>query len=241
MAARDSASFNLNFAEIAEEAFERAGREMRTGYDLRTARRSLNLLTIEWANRGINLWTVEEGQIPLHTDQGSYDLPIDTIDLLDHVIRTGVDVNQQDISITRISGDTYSTIPSKNSTGRPLQVWIDRQSGATYAAPPLNISYVRHPRIVIWPKPDRANYYTFVYHRLRRIKDAGDGGNTEDIPFRFLPAMVAGLAHNLALKFPESSERIPLLKAQYDEQFGLAAEEDREKADLRIVPRIARV
>jgi hypothetical protein len=127
------------------------------------------------------------------------------------------------------------------SEGRPLQVWINRQSGASYAAPPLGIPYVRHPQVVVWPRPDQSQHYFFVYWRLRRIQDAGNGSNTQDIPFRFLPAMVAGLAHNLAMKFPESVDRLPMLKAQYDEQFGLAAEEDREKADLRIVPRIARV
>jgi hypothetical protein len=242
MATSGTVNFNLNFAEMAEEAFERAGREMRTGYDLRTARRSLNLLTIEWANRGINLWTVEQGSILLVEDQATYDLPIDTIDLLDHVVRTnpGED-NQQDISITRVSVDTWSTIPNKNSRGRPLQVWVHRLSGATQGIPPLGIPVVFHPQINLWPKPDQSEHYWFTYWRLRRIQDAGNGSNTQDIPFRFLPAMVAGLAHNLAMKFPESVDRIPLLKAQYDEQFGLAAEEDREKADLRIVPRIARV
>jgi hypothetical protein len=242
MPSTDTSGFNLNFAEIAEEAFERCGKEMRTGYDLRTARRSLNLLTIEWANRGINLWTVEQGSIPLVYDQGAYDLPIDTIDLLDHIIRTdpGQD-NQQDISITRISVDTYSTIPNKNSRGRPLQVWIDRQSGASYSTGPLTQPYIRFPQINVWPKPDQNNHYWFIYWRLRRIKDAGDGANTQDIPFRFLPAMIAGLAHNLALKIPEAMDRLPMLKAQYDEQFNLAADEDREKATLRIVPRIARV
>ena len=242
MATSGTTNFNLNFAEMAEEAFERAGKEMRTGYDLRTARRSLNLLTIEWANRGINLWTVEQGVIPLVYDQGVYDLPIDTIDLLDHVVRTnpGED-NQQDISITRISGDTWSTIPNKNSRGRPLQVWIDRQSGATYNVQPIPIPVVVHPRINVWPKPDQNDWYWFIYWRLRRIQDAGDGSNTQDIPFRFLPAMVAGLAYYLAMKIPEAMARLGELKLIYDEQFGLAADEDREKADLRIVPRIARV
>jgi hypothetical protein len=239
MAATDTTGFNMSFAEIAEEAYERAGKEMRTGYDLRTARRSLNLLTIEWASRGINLWLVELGQIPLVEDQGTYDLPIDTIDLLDHVIRTQNGANQQDISITRVSVETYLVIPNKNSKGRPLQVYIDRQSGAQYATGPLTQPYTRPPQITVWPKPDQSDYWIFVYWRLRRIKDAGDGSNTQDIPFRFLPAMVAGLAYYLALKIPESVERLPMLKAMYDEQFGMASDEDREKATLRIVPRIA--
>ena len=241
MASTDTAFFNLNFAELAEEAFERAGKEMRTGYDLRTARRSLNLLTIEWANRGINLWTVEQGAIPMVEDQGTYDLPIDTIDLLDHMMRTQVGVNQQDISITRISVETYLTIPNKNSRGRPLQIYIDRQSGASYATGPLTQPYIRFPQITVWPKPDQNNYYTLIYWRLRRIKDAGDGVNTQDIPFRFLPAMVSGLAYYIALKIPESMERLPMLKAMYDEQFSMASDEDREKATLRIVPRMMRI
>ena len=122
-------AFNLNMNDLIEEAFERAGLEVRTGYEFRTARRSLNLLTIEWANRGINLWTVEEGQIPMNTGQVKYPLPVDTIDLLSQVIRTGTLQNQVDININRISEDTYSTIPNKLAVGRPIQVWIDRQSG----------------------------------------------------------------------------------------------------------------
>jgi hypothetical protein len=233
--------FNLNFAELAEEAFERAGKEMRTGYDLRTARRSLNLLTIEWANRGINLWTIDIGVIPLSQGVSIYDLPVDTVDLIDHVIRTQFGINQQDYTATRISVDTYSTIPNKNSTGRPLQVWIDRQSGATYPTTSITPDIVRPPQVVLWPVPDQSNFYSFVYWRLRRIQDAGNGVNTPDIPFRFLPALISGLAYYLAMKIPEAAERLPMLKAVYDEQFGMATDEDREKATLRIVPRIAPV
>ena len=122
-------SFNLDLNNLVEDAFERCGKELRTGYDLRTARRSLNLLTIEWANRGINMWTVEPGQISLNQGQIMYALPVDTIDLLDMVTRTGTGQNQQDININRISESTYITIPNKNATGRPIQVWINRQSG----------------------------------------------------------------------------------------------------------------
>jgi hypothetical protein len=199
---------------------------------LRTARRSLNLLTIEWANRGINLWTIEQGSIPLVQGQIVYDLPVDTIDLLEHVVRTQTGEQQTDITINRISIDTYSTIPNKNAQGRPIQVWINRQSGADYPA-----TGVKEPQINVWPAPDQSNYYTFVYWRLRRLQDAGDGLNTQDIPFRFLPCMVAGLAYHLSLKIPGALERSNGLKTQYEELWLQAADEDREKASLRIAPR----
>jgi hypothetical protein len=232
MTTSGTSAFNLNLNELVEEAFERCGAELRTGYDLRTARRSLNLLTIEWANRGINLWTIEQGQIAMVQGQITYDLPADTIDLLDHVIRTQTGQGQTDINITRISVDTYSTIPNKNAQGRPIQVWINRQSGATEP-----VSGVAYPNINVWPAPEQSNYYTFVYWRLRRIQDAGNGINTQDIPFRFLPCMVAGLAYYLSLKLPEAIQRTDMLKAMYEEAWMQAADEDREKASLRIAPR----
>ncbi len=227
-------SFNLDLSELCEEAFERCGREMRTGYDLRTARRSLNLLTIEWANRGINLWTIEQGSIPMVTGQSTYNLPVDTIDLLDTVIRTGTGQNQTDINISRISESTYSTIPNKNAQARPIQVWINRQSGADYP-----VTGVNNPKIVVWPTPNApGDQYTFVYWRLRRIQDSGTGVSTQDIPFRFLTCMVAGLAFYLAAKLPEMApDRIMFLKSEYEQQFQLAADEDREKAPIRLVPR----
>ena len=225
-------SFNLDLTNIIEEAFERAGSELRTGYDMRTARRSLNLLTIEWANRGINLWTIEQGQIAMVQGQIVYNLPVDTIDLLDHVIRTQTGVEQTDINISRISVSTYANIPNKNAQGRPIQVWIDRQSGAT--EPVTGINY---PTINVWPSPDQDNFYTFVYWRLRRIQDAGNGVNTQDIPFRMLPCLVAGLAFYLAMKIPDGLQRVDMLKAQYEEQWALASSEDREKAALRLAPR----
>jgi hypothetical protein len=229
-----TSAFNLDLNNLVEEAFERCGSELRTGYDLRTARRSLNLLTIEWANRGINLWTIEEGTIPLVQGQITYNLPSDTIDLLDQVVRTGTGQNQQDINITRISESTYITIPNKNAQGRPIQVWINRQSGADYP-----VTGVKHPQINVWPAPEQSNFYTFVYFRLRRIQDAGEGGtHTQDIPFRFLPCMVAGLAYHLSLKIPEAAPRIEMLKAIYEQEFQLAADEDREKASLRLAPRM---
>tara|TARA_R110000822_G_scaffold107968_1_gene237300 strand:+ start:1024 stop:1743 length:720 start_codon:yes stop_codon:yes gene_type:complete len=234
MTTSGTAGFNLDLSELVEEAFERCGKELRTGYDLRTARRSLNLLTIEWANRGINLWTIEQGSIPLVTGQATYDLPVDTIDLLDTVIRTGSGQNQIDINISRISESTYSTIPNKNAQARPIQVWINRQSGADYPTTGTN-----PPKIVIWPTPNApGDQYTFVYWRLRRIQDSGGGVSTQDIPFRFLTCMVAGLAFYLSAKLPEvDPQRVLFLKSEYEQQFQLAADEDREKAPLRFVPR----
>jgi hypothetical protein len=298
--------FNLNMNDLIEEAFERCGLELRSGYDFRTARRSLNLLTVEWANRGINLWTIEEGQIPLVTGQITYPIPIDTIDLLSTVVRTGANTNQIDINISRISEDTYSTIPNKNATGRPIQVWINRQSGnsstsTSYLAASISSSdttitmssvaglsatgYIQlgneiilyqnvdnatnqllncfrgqngttaavHiattspynyaivpllPNINVWPTPNSGGDYTFVYWRLRRIQDAGTGVTVNDIPFRFLPCMVAGLAYYLAQKTPEvDPNRMAMLQADYEKQWDLASQEDREKAPLRFVPR----
>lgn len=235
MTTTGTSTFNLDLNDLVEEAFERAGLELRTGYDLRTARRSLNLLTIEWANKGINLWTIEQGEIPMVTGQVEYDLPIDTIDLLDQVIRTnaGNQATQTDINISRISESTYATIPNKLAQGRPIQVWINRQSGATT---PTGVAY---PTINVWPSPNApGSQYTFVYWRMRRINDAGTGISTQDIPFRFLPAMVAGLAFYIAMKKPEvGTERLTILKGDYDQQFQLAADEDREKASIRFVPR----
>jgi hypothetical protein len=242
MTTSGTSAFNLDLNNLVEEAFERCGAELRTGYDLRTARRSLNLLTIEWANRGINLWTIEQGTIALTQGTITYPLPVDTIDLIDHVIRTQTGQAQTDINISRISVDTYSTIPNKNAQGRPIQVWINRQSGATYpvGGQPEGtnpITGVDHPSINVWPAPEQSNYYTFVYWRLRRMQDAGGGVTTPDIPFRLLPALVAGLAYHLSIKLPGATDRVVMLKAMYDEQWQLASDEDREKAPLRIAPR----
>ena len=234
MTTSGTASFNLELKDIVEEAFERCGLEVRTGYDFRTAKRSLDLLSIEWANRGINMWTIEEGQIDMVTGQAAYDLPVDTVDLLSQVIRTnsGDATNQQDLTITRISVITYSDIPNKLVQGRPIQVWVDRQSGATEPGG------VNSPKIYVWPTPDTpGSQYKFVYWRLRRIQDAGTGISTQDIPFRFLNCMIAGLAYYLAIKLPKAADRVPLLKAEYDAQWKLAMEEDREKAAILIVPR----
>jgi len=245
MTTSGTSAFNLDLNDLVEEAFERCGSELRSGYDLRTARRSLNILTIEWANRGINLWTIEQGSIPMVTGQASYDLPVDTIDLLDTVIRTGSGANQIDINISRISSSTYATIPTKNAVGRPIQVWIQRMTGAKYPAglgpygtdPVTNIDA---PKITVWPTPNApGNQYTFVYWRLRRIQDIGTGASTQDIPFRFIPAMVAGLASYLSAKIPGvDMQRSMALKADYEQQLQLAMDEDRETTPLRFVPRM---
>ena len=230
MATSGTAIFNLEFTEIAEEAWERAGREMRSGYDLRTARRSMNLLTIEWQNRGINMWTIEEGTINLGQGVASYNLPADTIDLLEHVVRTGADSasTQSDLNISRISVSTYSTIPNKLTQGRPIQLYIDRGQ--------------ENPVVTVWPVPDQgtiiAPYYIIKYWRMRRIEDAGSGIQTPDVNFRFLPALVAGLAYYIAQKDPALMPRVPMIQAEYERQFELAGGEDREKAPVRFVPRM---
>jgi hypothetical protein len=224
MATSGVANFNLDLAEVVEEAFERAGGELRTGYDLRTARRSLNLMFADWANRGLNMFTYEQGTQVLTPGQATYVLPTDTVDLLEHVIRTGAGnvATQADLTITRISVSTYATIPNKLQQARPIQIFIER----------LNT-----PQFTVWPVPDDTQTYTLVYYRLRRIQNAGDGVDTMDMPFRFLPCMVAGLAYHLALKIPGGGERLGILKQQYDEAWALASEEDREKAAVRFVPR----
>jgi len=295
-------TFNLTLNDVIEDAFERCGQELRSGYDMRTARRSLNMMTIEWANRGLNMWTVEQGQIVMATGQAIYPIPSDTIDLLDHVVRqNNGTTNQSDINISRISESTYSTIPNKLAQGRPIQVWINRQSaqqnlstavvaatvyptdttitlsstvdlgsagfiqldsevisypnvsgnqlincargqnGTTAAQHNVSttVTVLNLPCINVWPTPNSpGDQYSFIYWRLRRIQDAGDGVNVEDMPFRFIPAMVAGLASYLAVKLPNvDPNRIMMLKADYEAAYALAAEEDREKAPVRFVPR----
>ena len=303
MTTTGTSAFNMEFTELAEEAWERAGREMRTGYDLRTARRSLNLMTIEWANRGINMWTIDTGTITLTQGLATYALPTDTIDLLDHVIRTQANnaSTQADLSITRISVSTYATIPNKLVQGRPIQVWIQRLSGETnptvtvldgaitststtivlssveglagsgfirLGTEDIYYTYIsgltlggvfrgqnnttaasqadgtavfvpQLPAVTVWPTPDGSQQYQFVYYRMRRIQDAGAGIQTSDMNFRFLPCVVAGLAYYIAMKVPELQGRLDMLKRVYDEQYSLAAQEDREKATLRLTPRIA--
>jgi len=239
MTTSGTATFNLDLAELVEEAFERCGQELRTGYDMRTARRSLNLLTVEWANRGINLWTIEQGVIQMATGQATYELPVDMIDVLDMVVRTGTGSNQTDININRIAQPTYATIPNKNAQGRPIQVWIRRRTGAEYPVigDPTQTT-IASPQAVVWPTPNApGNQYTLVYWWLRRIQDAGGGVSTQDIPFRFLNCMVAGLAFYLSMKLPVDPGRRSELKVDYEQQLDLAVSEDREKAPIRFVPR----
>ena len=226
MTTSGTTAFTLDFPELVEEAFERAGSESRSGYDLRTARRSLNLLFADWSNRGVNLWTIDSGTINLVAGTATYILPVDTVDLIDHVIRTGAGSasTQADLTCTRISSSTYATLPNKLTPGRPLQIWIQR---------------LEAPQVTIWPVPDSAQTYQLIYWRLRRIQDAGNGANTPDVPFRFLPALVAGLAYYLALKVPGGLDRLQMLQQQYTEAWQLASDEDREKATLRLVPRVA--
>ena len=225
MTTSGTTAFSLDFTEIVEEAMERAGAEARSGYDLRTARRSLNLTLIGFANLGINLWAIEQGTIPLVAGTATYTLPTDTVDLIDHVIRTGSGSAsmQADLTCTRISSSTYATIPNKLSQARPLQIWIQRLIA---------------PQVTVWPVPDNAQTYTLVYWRLRRLQDAGNGADTPDVPFRFLPALVAGLAYHLALKVPGGFERLPVLQQQYSAALDLAMAEDRERATMRITPRV---
>ncbi len=228
MTTSGTTAFNMDFTEIAEEAWERAGREMRSGYDLRTARRSMNLMTIEWQNRGINMWTIDSGTINLVKGTSQYVLPADTIDLMEHQIRTnsGNSSTQSDLTISRISVSTYASIPNKLSEGRPIQLYVERLRDA--------------PKVNVWPVPDNNNYVLY-YWRMRRIEDAGSGVQTADMNFRFFPCLVAGLAYHISMKVPELVDRIPMLKAVYDEQFEMAAGEDREKTAARFVPRIARI
>lgn len=225
MTTSGTTAFNLDVPEIVEEAYERCGKELRTGYDLRTARRSMNLMIAEWANRGVNLWTIDQGTITLVPGTATYDLPSDTVDLIEHVIRTGAGnvSTQADLTITRISVSTYASIPNKLTQARPIQLWIDRKTTT--------------PQVTVWPTPDTSQTYQLVYWRLRRIQDAGNGDTTQDVPFRFLPCFIAGLAYYLALKIPEAFDRLQTLKAQYDEAWDIAATEDREKAAIRFVPR----
>jgi len=230
MAVSGTTGFNPDFTEIAEEAWERAGREMRTGYDLRTARRSMNLLTIEWANRGINLWTIDEGYLQLAADDATYNLPTDTVDVCELFLREndGVVATQADRNINRISVSTYAAIPNKLTTGKPLQAFVHRlgTDGTYKGGLDSTVSTNVAPFITLWP--------------VRRIQDASSSDptkNNPDISYRFLPCLVAGLAFYLSLKIPNAGDRTQFLKQEYEEQWVLASTEDREKATLRLAPR----
>jgi hypothetical protein len=218
MATSGSTDFELDVNDYIEEAFERCGLEVRTGYDVRTATRSLNLMFADWANRGLNRWTIEQSTLSLTSGTATYSLPTDTIDILSAVIRTGTGSTQSDTQITRISRDAFINIPSKNTEAQPNQWYVDRQIA---------------PTIKVWPTPNTS--YTLVYDRLTRIEDADSSINTLDVPFRFYPCLAAGLAYYLAMK--KAPDRIQVLKAVYEEEFSRAAYEDVDRANLSLVPR----
>ena len=218
MATSGSTDFELDVNDYIEEAFERCGLEVRTGYDVRTARRSLNLMFADWANRGLNRWTIEQSTLTLSASTAIYNLPTDTVDVLSAVIRTGTGTTQSDTQITRISRDVFINIPSKNTEAQPSQWYVDRQIV---------------PQIRFWPTPDQT--YTLVFDRLTRIEDADSSINTLDVPFRFYPCLDAGLAYYIAMK--KAPERVPVLKSMYEEEFARAAYEDVDRANLSLVPR----
>jgi len=230
--------FNPDIAEIAEEAFENCGLEMRTGNDMRTVRRSLNYLALEWQNKGINLWTIEEQTIAssvIAAGTPTYNIDIDTISILDAVIRTDdADVDlQNDIVINRMSSTTYSQLPGKLTTGRPVQYWFNRIGVRNVTS-----STDRNSTVTFWPVPDTSNKYTFVYWRMRRIADfSGSAANTSDVPDRFIPALAAGLSWKIAIK--RAPARTEYLKSIYDSVFLEATQEDREKEDFIIHPNLS--
>jgi hypothetical protein len=220
MAVSGTKTFELDVADYIEEAFERCGIEIRTGYDQRTARRSLNLLLAEWSNRGLNQWTIERVTIPVNATTASYALPSTVIDFLTVVVRmpTGVgSASQVDLTVDRISRDYYLNIPNKLSQGRPVQYVVDRQI---------------NPVLFIWPTPDQN--YNLIVDRLVRMDDAGAGANTLQVPFRFYPCLAAGLAYYIAMK--KAPDRVQLLKAVYEEEFDRAMSEDRDRAALSLTP-----
>ena len=219
MATSGTATFNLEFDDLIEESYERCGLESRTGYDLRTARRSLNLLFADWANRGLNLWTIEQRSVAMVAGTAQYNLPADTVNVLSAVIRTGSGTSQQDITIDRISQNEYLFMPNKLTTGRPAQYFVQRTTT---------------PVLFVYPAADTAQTYTFRYYAIRRIEDVGVYTNTADVVFRFLPCLVAGLSYYLALK--KAPERIQLLKTIYEEEFARAAIEDRDIASVYLTP-----
>lgn len=216
MATSGSKDFELDVADYIEEAFERCGLEVRTGYDLKTAKRSLNLLLADWANRGLNQWTIKQRSLTLVANDGEYDLSADVIDVLSVVVR----VSGTDYSLERLSRDEYLTIPTKTTTGRPNQFFLDRQLT---------------PNLKLWPVPDSSTTYTVYYDALTRMDDADTFTNTMDLPFRFYPCLAAGLAYYIALK--KNPQRVQMLKAVYEEEFQRAAEEDRDRASFNVVPK----
>jgi hypothetical protein len=212
-----------NIAELFEEAYERAGLEMRSGYDLRTIRRSLNILTLEWQNRGLNLFTVEEGTIPLVAGTNVYTMPSDTIDIIETQLRTGTGQNQIDTTLERISVATYAQQTNKLIQGRPTQAYVDRGVNAV--------------TVTVWPVPDGSQTYSLAYFRLKGIDGLSSGiSGSAGVPPRFVPALVAGLAFQISMKKPEAAARAQALQAEYERQFALAAAEDETRASFFITP-----
>ena len=214
MTTSGSRDFNLDVAEVIEEAYERCGLEVRTGYDARTARRSLNLMFAEWANRGLNLWTVAQGTTTLTQGTSTYTLAADVVDILEMVLRR----SGTDYEVERISRGEYLTFPNKTDQGRPSQFYLDRQI---------------QPVITLWQTPENSTDQV-IYYYVRRIQDADTMQNTTDLPFRFLPCMVAGLSYYIAMK--KAPDRIQLLKAMYEEEFLRAANEDEDRVPLKLQP-----
>ena len=214
MTTSGSTNFELDVSDYIEEAFERCGLEVRTGYDLKTAKRSLNLLFADWANRGLNQWTIAQRTQTVTASDGDYNLGTDVIDVLSMVVRR----SGTDFAMSRISRDEYLSIPNKSTTGRPTQFFIDRQIT---------------PAIKIWPLPENS---TDVLHFdcLTRIEDADTFTNTVEVPFRFYPCLAAGLAYYIAIK--KAPDRIQLLKSIYDEEFDRAQAEDRDRASFTVAP-----
>lgn len=220
MATSGTTTFELDIHDIIEEAYERVGVESRNGYDLKTAGRSLDLMMREWQNRGINFWTISQKTESVSANDTSSTLDADTVDVLDAVWRTGTGTDQNDRTMTRISVSEWSAIANKNQTGSPTLFWVNRVSAA--------------PVAYLWPIPDTAG--TFAYWALRQIEDGSRYSNTMDVPVRFNTALVAGLAYYLAMKTPSAIDRLPDLATEYERQFSLAAEEDRERASLYLTP-----
>jgi hypothetical protein len=219
MTTSGTATFHPDILDLIEEAYEMVGIEVRGGYDLKTARRSLDMLMREWGNRGINMWTLDHFTVPMTAGNDTVDLPAATIDLLDAAWRTGEGISQQDQAMTRLGGSQWAQIANKSEAGTPSQYYVHR----TYP-----------PKLRIWPTPTEDG--TFACWGLRTIEDTGKYVNTMDVPPRFLPALVSGLAYFLAIKSPNAADRIPMLQQEYERQYTLAAEEDRDRSSFFMVP-----
>ncbi len=215
MALSGTADFELDVAEYIEEAFERCGLEVRTGYDLKTAKRSLNLMLAEWANRGLNQWTIKQRSQAVTQGTGNYLIDADVIDVLSVIVRR----DNTDYALDRYSREEFLTIPNKTTQGRPSQFFLDRQIT---------------PNLQLWPVPENSTDIVF-YDALTRMQDADTFINSSDMPFRFYPCLAAGLAYYIAIK--RAPQRIQILKAAYEEEFERAMTEDRDRASFNVVPR----